>query len=70
MAASGHGGGKGDRVTANGHGGLPDEHGNSNAPTETDSGQKIVTGHSKRGPGEAGSGHKTATGHARTPSKS
>ena len=67
MTASGHEASKGDRATASGHGDLPDEHGNANAPTETDSGQKTATGHAKSGPS---SGHKTATGHAWTPSKS
>ena len=67
---SGHESEKGDRVTASGHGDLPDEHMDANAPTETASGQKAATGHAESGPGAAGSGQNTATGHARTPSKS
>ena len=63
-------GGKGDRVTTSGHGDLLDEHGNTNAPTETDSGQKPLTGHAESGSGEDSNGHKTAIGHAGTPSKS
>ena len=38
--ASSHESGKGDHVTASGHGDLPDEHMDANALTETDSGQK------------------------------
>ena len=48
VTASGHECGKGDRVTACGHADLPDEHGNANTPTETDSGHNTATGHLAR----------------------
>ena len=65
-------------MTANGHGDLPGEQGNSNAVGATGSGQKTATGHVESGLGETGlpesesernatgSGPKTSTGHVVT----
>ena len=70
MAAKGHESGEGDRVTASGHGDLPDEQGIANAPAETGSDPKIATGHAESDPDESGSGPKTATDLAEKPSES
>ena len=69
VTSSGHESGKGDRVTASGHGDLPDEQGIANAP-ETGSDPKIATGHAESDPDESGSDPKTATDLAETPSDS
>ena len=65
VAASGHESGEGDRVTASGHGDLPDEQGIATAPAVTGSSLKNATGHT-----ESDSGPKTATDLAETPSES
>ena len=70
VTASSHESDEGDRVTANGHGDLPDEQGNANAPVATGSGQKTATGHSESDPDGIGSDPKTATDHVETPSAS
>ena len=60
MTASGHESGYGDRVTASGHGDLPDEQGNTSAVDATGSGPKTATDHVESNPGESGSGPRTA----------
>ena len=70
MTASGHKSDEGDRVAANGHGDLPDEQGNANAPAETGSCRKTATGHAESDPIGIGIDPKIETDHAEKPSAS
>ena len=57
-------------MTASGHSNLPDKQGNANAPAETGSGPKTVTGHAESDPDGIGSVPKIKTDHAKKPSAS